>query len=119
MPERGTNNFIRQQIYFKHIKRIKGLIFRKGYYSRWANPPVEKLTDVNLAVDMVDTCHRDEFDVAFVISGDADLCPAVDVLVWSGPLLTSEHYLVSQIIIIYHVPLIFRVGVDHSLLTVK
>jgi uncharacterized LabA/DUF88 family protein len=81
VPERGTNNFNRQQAYLNHIKTVKGLIYRKGYYSRWANPPVEKLTDVNLAVDMVDTCHRDEFDVAFVISGDADLCPAVDVLV--------------------------------------
>jgi len=31
-----------------------------------------------------DTCHRDEFDVAFIISGDADLCPAIDVLVREG-----------------------------------
>jgi len=48
------------------------------------NPPVEKQTDVNLAVDMVDNCHRNEFDTAFLISGDSDLCPAIDVLVREG-----------------------------------
>ena len=47
-------------------------------------PPVEKAVDVYLATDMVDLCHRDEFDVAYLVSGDADLAPAVDIVVARG-----------------------------------
>ena len=84
IESRGIDNYKRQQIYFNYLKTIKGLIFRKGTYSTFSTLPVEKLTDVHLAVDMVDLCHRNEFDVAFLISGDSDLCPAVDVLVREG-----------------------------------
>ena len=84
LQERGLENYRRQQAYFSRIRRIKGLIFRKGYYSKWTTPPVEKAVDVYLATDMVDLCHRDEFDVAYVVSGDADLAPAVDIVMGRG-----------------------------------
>lgn len=84
IQERGPENYRRQQAYFSHIRRIKGLIFRRGYYSEWATPPVEKAVDVYLATDMVDLCHRDEFDVAYLVSGDSDLTPAADILVRQG-----------------------------------
>ncbi len=84
LPERGATNHAIQQRYLNHLKSLPGVIYRKGYYSKWYNPPVEKQTDVNLAVDMVDNCHRNEFDTAFFISGDSDLCPAIDVLVREG-----------------------------------
>lgn len=84
VPHRGMDNYTRQQTYLNHIQQVKGLIFRKGKYSSFSTPPTEKLTDVHLAVDMVDGCHCNEFDIAFLISGDADLCPAVDVLVREG-----------------------------------
>jgi uncharacterized LabA/DUF88 family protein len=32
----------------------------------------------------VDLCHRDEFDIAYLVSGDADLAPAVDIVVSHG-----------------------------------
>ena len=82
--ERGANNYDRQQSYLNQIRHVRGLIYRKGYYNKRSNPPVEKLTDVYLAVDMVDACHRNEFDTDFVIPGDADLCPAIDVLIREG-----------------------------------
>ncbi len=84
LQERGINSYRNQMIYLAHIRKIKGLVYRKGYYSKWTTPPTEKMTDVNLAVDMVDLCHRNECDTAFIISGDADLCPAIDVLVREG-----------------------------------
>jgi uncharacterized LabA/DUF88 family protein len=84
LQERGRDNYSRQQAYFSYVRGIKGLIFRRGYYSKWTTPPVEKAVDVYLATDMVDLCHRDEFDVAYLVSGDADLAPAVDVVVGRG-----------------------------------
>lgn len=84
VQNRGINNCKNQQAYFKYLRNIKGLIYRKGSYNTNVTPPVEKRTDVHLAVDMVDLCLRNEFDIAFIISGDSDLCPAVDVLIREG-----------------------------------
>lgn len=72
---------VQQQKYLEYIRTVPGLTYRKGYYSKKTSPPTEKKTDVFLAVDMVDACLRGKFDVAFVLSGDADLAPAIDVLV--------------------------------------
>jgi uncharacterized LabA/DUF88 family protein len=92
LQERGQENYNRQQAYFLHIRSIKHLIFRRGYYGRWANPPVEKRADVYLAVDMVDLCHRDEFDIAYLVSGDSDLAPAVDVVVREGKRVINVYF---------------------------
>lgn len=37
----------------------------------------EKEVDVKLAVDMISMAHRDEYDVAYLLSGDSDFAPAV------------------------------------------
>lgn len=39
----------------------------------------EKAVDVFLACDLVDLARRDVFDVAYLVSGDADFCPAVAI----------------------------------------
>ena len=54
--ERGEDNYARQQAYFSYLRKVKGLIFRKGYYNTKTMPPTEKLADVYLATDMVDLC---------------------------------------------------------------
>ena len=84
LQERGWENYRRQQSYFSDIRKIRGLVFRKGYYNKWTTPPTEKACDVYLATDMVDLFHRDEFDIAYLVSGDADLAPAVDIVVNQG-----------------------------------
>lgn len=38
----------------------------------------EKGVDVFLACDLVDLARRDVFDIAYLVSGDADFCPAVN-----------------------------------------
>ena len=37
----------------------------------------EKMTDVNIAMEMITDAFRDRFDLAFLISADSDLVPAV------------------------------------------
>lgn len=84
IQSRGTDNYNKQQAYFSYIRKIKNLRFCKGYFNKWTNPPTEKLADVHLATHMVDLCHRDEFDYAYLLSGDSDLAPAVDIVMREG-----------------------------------
>ncbi len=39
--------------------------------------PVEKQTDVNIAVNLIKYAVKDEFDTAYIVSGDTDLIPAI------------------------------------------
>lgn len=81
VQEWGTNNYNRQQAYFSYLRKIPKLVFLEGYYNTKTNPPTEKLADVYLATAMVDLCHRDQFDIAYLVTGDADYAPAVDIVV--------------------------------------
>jgi uncharacterized LabA/DUF88 family protein len=48
-------------------------------YRGWPDaPPREKGIDVALAVDLIRTAMRSEYDVGIVFSGDTDLLPAVE-----------------------------------------
>lgn len=40
----------------------------------------EKKTDVNIAVELIKSAVRDEFDTAIIMSGDSDLVPAVEAV---------------------------------------
>lgn len=62
--------------------------------------PNEKMTDVNLAVEMLTDAFQDNFDTAYVISGDADLTPPITkvkqlfprkkIITWFPPSRHSE-----------------------------
>ena len=75
-----TNRYKEQQDYFAHLRGMPNVVFRPGYYRIRRGIPQEKLVDVHLAVDLVDLCHQNAFDTAYVISGDADLKPAIKVV---------------------------------------
>jgi len=90
--ERGKDNYARQQAYFSYLRKVKGLIFRKGYFNTKTMPPTEKLADVYLATDMVDLCHRDQFDIAYLVAGDADYIPAVDIVVRQGKRIINVYF---------------------------
>ena len=92
VQSRGTSNYSKQQEYFTYIRNIKGLTFRKGYYKKHSKVPVEKLSDVYLATDMVDLCYRDEFDYGYLVSGDADYMPAVDIVVGQGKRIINVYF---------------------------
>ena len=62
----------------------------KVYYGRYQSNPVEcnrcgniwadyneKMTDVNIATHMIIDVFKDEYDAAFLISGDSDLVPPI------------------------------------------
>ncbi len=40
----------------------------------------EKMTDVNIAVSLVEDAFLDRFDTALLVSGDSDLCPPIDLV---------------------------------------
>ena len=40
----------------------------------------EKMTDVNIAVEMMGDAYQDRFDTALLISADSDLCPPVSTI---------------------------------------
>lgn len=48
----------------------------KCYNDFWT--PEEKRTDVSLAVKLFELAYKDEYDTAFIVSGDSDLIPAID-----------------------------------------
>jgi uncharacterized LabA/DUF88 family protein len=81
ISEFGHDNYARQQAYFSYIRKIKELVFCEGYYNKMTKPPTEKLADVYLATSMVDLCHLNKFDMAYLVAGDSDYVPAVDVLI--------------------------------------
>ena len=45
---------------------------------------VEKRSDVNLAATMVNDCHKDNYDVAVLVSNDSDFAKAVELVVSEG-----------------------------------
>ena len=50
---------------------------------QWKKRPtthIEKQTDVSLAVNLVKDAFDDDFDVAYIVSGDTDLIPAIEMV---------------------------------------
>lgn len=98
IQQRGEDNYNCQQAYFSYIRKTigKDLIFLKGYYNDKTSPPTEKLADVYLATSMVDLCHRDQFDIAYLVSGDSDYIPAVDIVVREGKRVINVYFDTSK-----------------------
>ncbi len=51
----------------------------RGCGSNWPSPK-EKMTDVNIATQMLMDAFTDQFDVAILISGDSDLIPPIQAI---------------------------------------
>lgn len=52
----------------------------QGTCEQWYSVQREKQTDVKIAVTILEMARRDEYDKALIISGDADLIPAIEWL---------------------------------------
>lgn len=52
----------------------------------------EKMTDVNIAVALLSDAYTDQFDTAILVSGDSDLCPAVETI---RRLFPAKHLIVG------------------------
>jgi uncharacterized LabA/DUF88 family protein len=80
----------RQATYIEALETLPNLII---YYGRYQlNPldcrncgwheevPSEKMTDVNIAVEMLKDAFNNDFDVALLISADSDLVPLIKTI---------------------------------------
>jgi len=80
----------RQTTYIEAIKTLNGLIIIEGKYHSESylchncgfthNIPSEKMTDVNIASQMIIDAVNDKLDTALLVSADADLVPAIEII---------------------------------------
>ncbi len=77
----NEEEYKKQQKFFEAIKKIDSFEVKLGrLQSKQDGSKVEKGTDVNIAVDMLTKGYKDQYDVAVLISGDADLVQVVQVI---------------------------------------
>jgi len=82
-PDRARNEETvrRQQRFLNALRFVPNLTFRPGRFQRLPDGSmVEKGVDVALAVDMVTLAFKDRFDVAILISSDADFRAAIETV---------------------------------------
>jgi len=80
----------RQSTFLEALETIKGLDIFYGHYQ--LNPrkcrqcgyedyePKEKMTDVNIAVELLRDSYENKYDVALLISADSDLVPPIKLV---------------------------------------
>jgi uncharacterized LabA/DUF88 family protein len=98
-PEKGdTSNFAlyleakrcRQAVFLEALGTLPGFLMYYGHYLRervkcrncgrvW-NDHEEKMTDVNIATEMLTDAFEDKFDTALLVSADSDLVPTLRAL---------------------------------------
>lgn len=79
---------IRQKTYLEALETIPDLEIVYGHYlmkkvtcrfcAKEFGMPEEKMTDVNIALEMLTDCVQDRYDIAFLISADSDLVNAIE-----------------------------------------
>jgi len=76
--------FIRALKTTPNIEILRGRYGIRGYkcYScaYEGQVPAEKMTDVRIAGEMITDAFQDKYDTAFLVSGDRDLVPAVEII---------------------------------------
>lgn len=81
---------LRQKTYIEAIETLKDCkIFYGNYQANTVecyrcghtySSPKEKMTDVNIAVEMMTDAHNDKYDAAMLITGDSDLVPPIKAI---------------------------------------
>jgi uncharacterized LabA/DUF88 family protein len=80
----------RQQTFIQALQTATSCQFYYGRYQagtttcrncriNWPSPK-EKMTDVNIACELLKDAFTDKFDKAIVVSGDADLVPPINII---------------------------------------
>ncbi len=77
----GRGSFDRHKKYIKAL-RSKNIEIVQGYFriDKTKMKPVEKQTDANIVAYMIEGAFTNQYDVAFIMSGDSDLVPAIKVI---------------------------------------
>ena len=72
-----------QQKFFQALRTIDyfEVILGRLIYRNWPNePPYEKGIDIKIATDMLVHGHRDNYDVAVLVTGDTDFADAIQAV---------------------------------------
>ena len=86
-----------QQRFFNALRFIPHLTFRAGRFQRLpGGGQVEKGVDVMLAVDMLTLAFKDRYDVAILISSDADFKHATEVIKFETAKTVELHQVVGS-----------------------
>lgn len=63
---------------YKPIRcRVKGCTYPRSRTFRY---PEEKKTDVNIGVHLLNDAHKDQYDLAVMVTGDSDTIPALEMV---------------------------------------
>lgn len=82
-PKRRPEAFFASEaIFYRDVRSVPGLIFYKGHRSPTSGK--EKGVDVHLALDMVKDAFTKRYDEAVIMTGDADLIYAVQIVRRAG-----------------------------------
>ncbi len=69
---------VRQRTYLDALATLPGLSTHFGYFApRSSGGYEEKMTDVNIAVELLHDAHMNLYETAILVSGDSDLTSAV------------------------------------------
>ena len=92
----SNNDFkVKRQVTYIDALRNSGVLITLGHYKRkkkscrscrstWFTHE-EKMTDVNISVDLLKHAMEDKYDAAMLISGDSDLVPPINAVHSSFP----------------------------------
>jgi len=76
--EDGEERYRDQQRFFERLRDVPYLELRLGRLEKRGSTVVEKGVDVTIATDMLRRAYSNAYDTAILVSGDADLVPAVE-----------------------------------------
>jgi len=76
--EDGEERYRQQQRFFERLRDVPYLELRLGRLEKRGSTVIEKGIDVAIATDMLRRAYSNAYDTAILISGDADLVPAVE-----------------------------------------
>ena len=86
-----------QQRFFNALRFVPNLTFRAGRFQRLPNGGiVEKGVDVALAADMLTLAFKDRYDVAILISSDADYKHAIETVKYETGKIVELHQVVGS-----------------------
>ncbi len=78
-PKRRPDAFFTcEALFYRDVRSVSGLVFYKGHRSPTSGK--EKGVDVHLALDMVKDAFTKQYDEAVIMTGDADLIYAVEIV---------------------------------------
>lgn len=69
-----------QQVLFSKLKKL-GFYIVRGKLKKSGNNYVEKGVDVRIGIDLVEGSYENRYDTAILITSDADLSPAIQMVV--------------------------------------